>query len=107
MTVPQRQKDPAAVRRGRIGGLTRAATAPTPQDITKAACDSRTARYRAQVLEANPGLTDEADIGRRMDLLLRADMVRLSGLAAEKRRAKARASGGTRPSRTSTAVTVS
>lgn len=90
MTAPQRRKDPAAVRRGRIGGLTRAATAPTRQAITQAACDARMAKYRAAVLEANPGLTDEADIARRMDLLLRADMVRLAALAAEARRRKLR-----------------
>ena len=74
---------------GRVGGYTRAATAPTPQAITQHARDGRWARYLDQAREAAPGVTDEADIIRRAQLLRRADMCRLSQLAADARKQRA------------------
>lgn len=71
--------------RGRIGGLTRAALAPSPGAITQAARDARWAKYVSQVREALPDLTDETEINRRAGLLQRADMTRLSALASQAR----------------------
>jgi hypothetical protein len=85
--------------RGRIGGLTRAATAPTPQSITQAARDATTQKFRDQVRAILPELgaaadggdaAASADIDRRAELLRRADMVRLSAKATEARQLKAR-----------------
>ncbi len=78
-----------AAQAGRIGGLTRAATAPSPQAITRAARDSRWQQYVARVREAVPDLQDEAEITRRAELLRRADMVSMSMKAAKARRLKA------------------
>jgi hypothetical protein len=74
---------------GRIGGLTRAATAPTPQAITEGWRKGRFQRYIDDVKAVMPELADEADIIRRAELLRRADMVRMSAKAAEAKRLKA------------------
>jgi very-short-patch-repair endonuclease len=78
-----------AQQRGRIGGLTTAASAPSPRAITQAARDGRLERYRDQVRDAVPDLRDEAEITRRAELLRRADMIRMSakGVAARRRKA--------------------
>jgi hypothetical protein len=82
----QPQVSTTAQRRGRIGGLTRAATAPSPQAITEAARAEKWRRYRQQVLDVLPELEgNDAEIDRRAGLLRRADMVRLSQKAAKKR----------------------
>jgi len=82
----------AARARGRIGGLTRAALAPSPQAITAAARDARWQRYRDQVLAAMPELDPaDPDVDRRAALLQRADMARLSQRAAKARRLRAEA----------------
>lgn len=71
--------------RGRIGGLTRAATADSTRDITAAANSANAKRY----LDAVPAsITDEAERERRAALLRRADMIRLSAKAAEARKRK-------------------
>lgn len=75
--------------RGRIGGLRRAALAPTRQAITQAARDSRWQRYVDQVKAALPDLADEAEVMRRAEVLQRADMIRMSARAADARRRKA------------------
>jgi hypothetical protein len=75
--------------RGRLGGLTRAATAASRQDITRAANAGRWQKYVDQVKAAVPGLTDDAEITRRAELLMKADMCRLSAKAAEARRLRA------------------
>lgn len=80
-----------AAQRGHIGGLRRAALAESPQSITEAARKARSEKYRAQVREARPEITDEAEIDRRAQLLLRADMAALSLKAAKARRLKAEA----------------
>lgn len=73
--------------RGRIGGLTRSALASTPQATTQAARDGRWAKYKQHVLEVLPELADDpAELDRRAALLRRADMVKMSALAAAKRR---------------------
>lgn len=72
--------------RGRLGGLTRAATASARQDITRAANAGRRQKYVDKVKAAVPDLTDQAELARRADLLMRADMIRLSALASEARR---------------------
>lgn len=76
----------SAQARGRIGGLTRAATAPTRQDITAAANSARWQKYVDQIHAVLPELTDPAEIRRRAELLMRADMARLSQKAAAARR---------------------
>jgi hypothetical protein len=48
-------------------------------------------KLRARVLEADPALTDEVEIARRIECLRRADMTRLSMLAAKARQLKAEA----------------
>lgn len=68
--------------RGRIGGYVRAATAPTRQSITQAARDARFEKYKAQVRQTRPEITDEAEIIRRAELLRKADMQALSLRAA-------------------------
>jgi hypothetical protein len=75
----------AAQTKGRIGGLTTAANAPSPQAITQAARDARFQHYVDQVAY----FTDEADRIRRAELLRKADMTRLSLKAAKARRMKA------------------
>ena len=80
------QSHATAQARGRIGGLTRAARATTPQSITAAARDARWQRYLDQVPEF---VTDPGDRARRAELLRRADMVRMSMKAAKARRLKA------------------
>ena len=55
--------------RGRLGGLTRAATAASRQDITRAANTARWQRYIDQVKMALPELADEKELLRRADLL--------------------------------------
>jgi hypothetical protein len=72
--------------RGRIGGLTTAANARTPQAITQAARDARWKKYLDQVPE---WVTDEADRIRRAELLRRADMQRLALKATKARKLKA------------------
>jgi hypothetical protein len=72
--------------RGRIGGLTRAALAPDRQAITQPARDARMRRYLDQVPAC---ITDPAERRRRAGLLQRADMVRMSALAAAARRRRA------------------
>jgi hypothetical protein len=79
------QAHAAAQARGRIGGLTTAANAPTPQAITQAARDAKFQKYVNQVVY----WTDEADRIRRAELLRKADMARLSLKAAKARRLKA------------------
>lgn len=71
--------------RGRIGGLTTAANARTPQAITQAARYARFQKYVDQVVY----WTDEADRIRRAELLRRADMVRMSLKAAKARKLRA------------------
>lgn len=78
-------------RAGRLGGIMRAATASSPADITRAANGARWQKYLDRAREAAPGVTDEADITRRAQLLQRADMCRLSARAAAARRARAAA----------------
>jgi hypothetical protein len=75
--------------RGRLGGLTRAALASSPQAITKAANDARWQKYLDQVRAVLPEITDEGELTRRAMLLMRADMIRLSEKAAKARRLKA------------------
>jgi hypothetical protein len=75
--------------RGRLGGLTRAATAPSRQEITRDARAARWRKYVDQVRETLPDITDEAELLRRAQLLLRADMCRLSAKAAAARKARA------------------
>jgi hypothetical protein len=74
--------------RARIGGLTRAALAPSRQSITEGARAGRWERYRVKVREAMPELTDETEIDRRAELLRKADMQRMSMKAAASRRAR-------------------
>ena len=50
---------------GRIGGLTRAATAPTPQAITQAARDGRNRKFLDLARQLCPEVTDEAELARR------------------------------------------
>ena len=71
--------------RGRIGGLTTAARAATPQAITQAARDARFQKYVDQVVY----WTDEADRIRRAELLRKADMTRLALKASKARKLKA------------------
>ena len=75
--------------RGRLGGLTRAATAATPQEITRAARDATWQKYLDQVRAVLPEITDEKELARRAELLRRADMTRLSMKAARARKLKA------------------
>ena len=74
---------------GRIGGLIRAATAPTRQDITSAANARNAQKYLDQARELCPEVTDDAELARRAHLLLQADMTRLSARAAAARRLRA------------------
>jgi very-short-patch-repair endonuclease len=74
--------------RARLGGLTRAALAPTRQSITEGARAGRWERYRDKVREAMPDLTEEVEIDRRAELLRKADMQRMSMKAAAARRAR-------------------
>lgn len=75
--------------RGRMGGLTTAALAPSPQHITRAANDANERRYIERVRAARPEITDEAELKRRAALLRKADMIRLSQKAARARKLKA------------------
>lgn len=74
---------------GRRGGLIRAATAATRQDITRAANDANFARFVAEVKAKLPGLTDEKEIVRRAELLRQAHMVELSAKAIRARKLRA------------------
>jgi cytochrome c1 len=85
--MPTPQSSPQAY--GRMGGLTTAALAPSPQAITAAANAARWQRYVDQVKAVLPELTDPAELQRRAQLLMKADMVRLSEKAARARRLKA------------------
>src|SRR5580704_1146576 len=73
---------------GRIGGLTRAATAPTPQAMTQAATDASWELFRQRVRDVMPEITDPADIDRRAKLLERAEMARRSAKGQRVRRLK-------------------
>ena len=73
----------AAVVAGRIGGLTRAATAADPREITQQA---RTAAWQKYLDQVPAEITDPADRERRADLLRRAHMNRLSLKAATARK---------------------
>lgn len=75
--------------RGRMGGLTTAALAPSPQHITRAANDANERRYIELVKAARPEITDEAELRRRAALLRKADMIRLSQKAVRARKLKA------------------
>ena len=78
--------------RGSIGGLTRAATAPTRQEITQAARDRQWQQFLDQV---PPEITDEAERQRRAELLRKAYMRKLAlkASAARSKAARARRSG--------------
>jgi hypothetical protein len=78
----------AAQARGRIGGLTRAALAPSRQGITEAA---RQARWQKYVDQVPAVITDPAERQRRAELLRQADMTRISLKASEARSRAARA----------------
>lgn len=71
---------------GRIGGLTRAALAPTPQAVTQAATDASWELFRTRVRDVMPELDDPAEIDRRAERLRQAEMTRLSMKAARARR---------------------
>jgi hypothetical protein len=81
MTTSHRQ-------RGAIGGLTRAATAATRQEITQAARDAQWQRFLDQV---PAGITDPAERQRRAELLRKAHMKRLALKASAARTRAARA----------------
>jgi hypothetical protein len=74
--------------RGRIGGYTRAALAPTRESITEAA---RAARWQKYLDRVPAEITDPAERQRRAELLRRADMQRLSLKAAQARTKAAKA----------------
>ena len=70
---------------GSIGGLTTHAL-HDPHETMKKVRAGKIARFRDQVLQSDPDLTDEAEIARRIERLRRAEMTRLSRLAARARR---------------------
>lgn len=72
----------AAVLRGRIGGLTRAATAASPSEITATA---RAAGWQKFLDQVPAEITDPAERQRRAELLRKAHMSRLSLKAAAAR----------------------
>jgi hypothetical protein len=72
----------AAVLRGRIGGLTRAATTPDPRQITQQARHAQWQRFLDQIPAE---VTDPAERQRRAELLRRAHMASLSLKAATAR----------------------
>lgn len=79
----------SAQMRGSIGGLVRAALAPSRPEITRQARAALWQKYIDQVREARPELTDEADIIRRAEMLRNADMKRLA-LKASAARSRAK-----------------
>ena len=84
-----------AQQRGRIGGLMKAAKAPSRSSLTSAARDARWKKYLDQVpedIEVPQGTTLEAERMRRAELIRRADMQSLSlkAAAARKQAADAR-----------------
>jgi hypothetical protein len=76
----------AAVLRGRIGGLTRAATAPDRSGITQPA---REAIFQNFLDQVPASITDPAERQRRAELLRKAHLARI-GLKAATARSRAR-----------------
>ena len=77
-----------AQQRGSIGGNTtwsRHDPAPAMARVRA----GKLSRLRERVIEADPTLTDEVEIERRIECLRRADMQKLSLLAAKARKLKA------------------
>ncbi len=75
--------------RGRIGGLRRAALAPSRQGMTQAARDAKFRKYIDEVRAARPEITDEGELIRRAELLQHADMIAMSQKASRARKLKA------------------
>ena len=75
---------------GSMGGLTTHAL-HDPHETMRKVRAGKTARFRERVLKADPDLTDEVEISRRVARLQRAEMIRLSRLAVKARRVKAAA----------------
>ena len=71
------------------GGLIRAALAASPQAMTQAARDGRHEKRKQRVRDACPHITDEAEIERRAELLMRADMADMSLKAAKAKKLRA------------------
>lgn len=74
-----------------IGGNTRWAKETNRTAATQCMRDGLRASYQRAVLRDNPGLTDEAEIQRRVDALIKAQLARARLASLKTRQAKAAA----------------